>query len=288
MSTLVDPSAETAAAKSYQPEIELCQAAQADKFDCYQKSVQCPEHEVDFINQAYKDAYGKKPYSLREDFCGTFAVCCEWVKSNRRRTAVGVDLCGETLAWGRNNNLARLTDKQQQRVTVLEQDVRQQDSDKFDVVAAQNFSFWIFKTREQVVEYFRAVYNHLDERGIFVTDMMGGSECYEEGHVEKKKIGKGKKRFKYQWEQASFNPITNEITCHIHFKFPDGSRLKRAFTYEWRFWTIPEVREMMAEAGFSSSSVYLSDEDDDGEEFWRRAEVAPSDATWLAYIVGIK
>ena len=68
-------------------------AEQADKFRCYQQSVQSPEHEIEFFEQAYRDEFKRKPYLLREDFCGTFAVCCEWVKANSRRTAIGVDLC---------------------------------------------------------------------------------------------------------------------------------------------------------------------------------------------------
>ena len=30
-------------------------ADKADKFKCYQKSVQTPEHEVEFFEQAYRD-----------------------------------------------------------------------------------------------------------------------------------------------------------------------------------------------------------------------------------------
>ena len=55
-------------------------ASTADKYKCYLASVQSPEHEIEFFDQAFKDEFGRKPKTLREDFCGTFAVCCEWVK----------------------------------------------------------------------------------------------------------------------------------------------------------------------------------------------------------------
>ncbi|MCH1440792.1 MAG: hypothetical protein L7W43_14110, partial [Rubripirellula sp.] len=90
-------------------------ASVADRFDCYQKSVQTPDHEVVFFEQAYRDAYGSAPTDLREDFCGTFAICCDWVASKSKRTAIGVDLCSETLQWGRDNNLAKLKKSQQKR-----------------------------------------------------------------------------------------------------------------------------------------------------------------------------
>ena len=265
-------------------------AEKADKFLCYQKSVQSPDHEIEFFEQAYKEAFGRKPQTLREDFCGTFAVCCEWVKSGTKRTALGVDLCPETLQWGKDNNLSKLTASQQQRVRLLEQDVRKRNRPQVDILAAQNFSFWIFKTRAEVIEYFKAARANLAADGIMIMDMMGGGQCYDEDHTDKRTIKKGKKGFKYHWQQARFNPVTSEVLFYIHFKFADGSKMKKAFEYDWRFWTIPEVREMLEEAGFSDSYVYWELEDEDGEDSgeFERAEEAPSNPSWVSYIVGVK
>ena len=266
-------------------------ADKADKFKCYQKSVQTPSHEVEFFEQAFRDAYRRKPYSLREDFCGTFAVCCKWVASNPRRTAIGVDLCDETLQWGRDHNLAKLSDAEQKRVRLLSQDVRKRNRPTVDVLAAQNFSFWIFKTRQEVIDYFKMARSNLNSDGIMVMDMMGGGDCYEEGLVDKRTIVKGKRGFKYEWKQASFNPITADAKFAISFRFSDGSKLKNAFEYEWRFWTIPEVREMLGEAGFSESHVYWEIEDEDdpkADGTWERREEAPSDPSWICYVVAIK
>jgi hypothetical protein len=265
-------------------------AEKADKFVCYQKSVQSPDHEVDFFEQAYKDAFKKKPYSLREDFCGTFSVCCEWVKSNVKRTALGVDLCGETLQWGRDHNLTKLTDKQQKRVRLLEQDVRKRNRPPVDVLAAQNFSFWIFKTRREVINYFKAARANLNANGIMALDMMGGGDCYIDGHVDKKTIRKGKNGYRYEWRQESFDPITHDASFSISFKFKDGSRLDDAFEYHWRFWTIPEVRELLQESGFRESHVYweLEDEESEETEKWERVEKGTSAPCWIAYIVGVK
>ena len=266
-------------------------ADRADKFLLYQKSVQTPEHEVEFFVQAFRDAFRRKPRTLREDFCGTFAVCCEWAKSDKSRTALGVDFCGETLQWGRDNNLAKLKPAAQERVRLIEQDVRKRNKPQVDVLAAQNFSFWIFKTRKEVIDYFKIARANLAEKGIMVMDMMGGSECYEEDLVDKRTIKKGKNGFKYHWKQISFNPINSDASFSISFKFPDGSKLKNAFEYHWRFWTIPEVREMLLEAGFSKTSVYWEiDEEDDPEREgeWERREEAPSAPSWICYLVAVK
>ncbi|MBM87152.1 MAG: SAM-dependent methyltransferase [Gammaproteobacteria bacterium] len=266
-------------------------ADKADKFDCYQQSVQEPEHEIDIFEQTFREAYNRKPLTLREDFCGTFAVCCSWVESDSKRLAWGVDLCGETLQWGKDNNLSKLKVKDAKRITVLEQDVRELGTPQVDVLAAQNFSFWIFKTRKEVIEYFKIAYANLASEGAIVMDMMGGRDCYDSDVVDKRTIVKGRKGFKYHWEQAHFNPVNSHCTFYIHFKFADGSKIKKAFRYDWRFWTIPEVREMLLEAGFRDAVVYW-EEDEEGEEdedaIWSQVEEAPNDYSWLCYVVGIK
>tara|TARA_B100001142_G_scaffold328160_1_gene387586 strand:+ start:702 stop:1556 length:855 start_codon:yes stop_codon:yes gene_type:complete len=267
---------------------EPTMADKADKFYCYQESVQEPEHEVEIFDLIYREAYGKKPLTLREDFCGTFAVCCEWVKSDKDRRAVGIDLCPETLGWGIENNLNKLDPSAKEKVEVLEKDVRSQTTPKVEILAAQNFSFWIFKTREEVVDYFRIAYGNLQDKGIMIMDMMGGKESYATDVTDKRTIVKGKDGFKYRWEQAYFNPVTSDCSFYIHFKFGDGSRMKRAFEYHWRFWTIPEVREMLAEAGFKKSLVYWDVAPEDEEEKWSAVDEADNDDSWLCYIVGIK
>lgn len=267
-------------------------AAKADKFDCYQKSVQEPEHEIDIFDQIYRETFNRKALKLREDFCGTFSVCCEWVKSDAKRSAWGVDLCSETLQWGKDNNLAKLKEKEAKRVSVLEQDVREFNTPQADILAAQNFSFWIFKTRSELLEYFKVAHANLSSEGIMIMDMMGGRDCYDSDVTDKRTIVKGKEGFKYHWEQAYFNPVNSDCTFYIHFKFADGSKMKKAFEYNWRFWTIPEVRELLLEAGFSDTLVYWEEDededDDDADVNWISVDEAPNDYSWLCYIVGVK
>jgi hypothetical protein len=83
------------------------------------------------------------------------------------------------------------------------------------------------------------------------------------------------------------DPITGRTLCYIHFRFPDKSRIDKAFTYDWRLWSIPEVRELLAEAGFSSSTVYWqgTDEDGDADDVFEPAEEGDADLAWIAYIV---
>jgi hypothetical protein len=257
-------------------------AQRADRHDLYQRSVQEPECEVAFFERAYRDARGRAPRSLREDFCGTFAVSCEWVRK-RGRTAIGVDLDPEPLAWGREHNLSRLSPAEQKRVTIIQGDVREIGETKVDVLAAENFSYWVFKTRDELRAYFEIARQNLAEDGVMVLDLMGGSECYIEDDPDVRKL----KGFRYEWELTSFDPLSHDLRQTISFAFKDGSRLDEAFVYEWRFWSIPEVRELLAEAGFSKTTVYWEGEDEDGEgnDEWEPIERGTCDPSWIAYVV---
>ena len=168
------------------------------------------------------------------------------------------------------------------RVRLLRQDVRARCRGRFDVSVALNFSYFIFRTREDLRGYFAGVRRSMAQDGIFVLDAYGGHESWRPQSERRKLRG-----FTYVWDQSSVDPIDHSVVNHIHFEFKNGSRLKRAFTYEWRLWTLAEIRELLAEAGFSRSSVYWVDRDADGhgtDTFRPRAHVAQQ-AAWVAYII---
>ncbi len=256
-------------------------AKTADKHRLYQQSVQDPASEVKFVASVFKKLRGRRAESLREDFCGTALFCAEWVKSGKQvaRTATGVDIDAEVLAWGREHNLKPLRERAR-RIRLLQQDVRDPCPEKYDVVAAFNFSYWIFKTRNEIRRYFETVLRALEPDGLFFLDAYGGWEA--EQPMEESRACKG---FTYVWDQDQIDPITGNVTNHIHFKFKDGSKLKRAFTYEWRMWSLPELRELLLEAGFNTVTVYWDEADDDDETRYRPHERAENHPGWLAYLV---
>lgn len=265
----------------------------ADRYVLYGLSVQEPANEAEFFTKTYKAINGRAPRILREDFCGTHAVCCEWIKLHAENVAYGVDLDPEPLAWGKENLQPQLDDEQRSRLALYEDDVRSPAEVKADVLAAQNFSFFLFKTRDALRDYFAQARANLADDGIMVMDMMGGSDCHIEDHEDVRTIEtdvKGFKKFKYIWEQKRFNPITADALFHIHFRFKDGSELDKAFTYDWRFWTLPEVTELLIEAGFSDATVYWEETDEDGEETgeFAPATEGPADPSWIAYVVAKK
>lgn len=254
-------------------------ASSADKHVLYQKSVQDPDAEIAFIDRVFRQWRGRAPESLREDFCGTALLTATWVKQPKR-WAVGVDIDPGVLAWAKEHNLGPIGEPGN-RVQLLCQDVREPVSDRVDVVGAFNFSYWIFKTRDELRAYFAHVRKGLRPGGVFILDAYGGWES-QEPMQEDRPIRGG---FTYIWDQHLFDPISHRVLNYIHFHFRDGTKLERAFTYDWRYWTLPELKEVLEEAGFGDVRVYWDTSEDVNREAYRVRRSAANQPGWLAYIV---
>lgn len=256
-----------------------------DKYELYRKAVQSPETDVVFLRRVYKELRKKDPRVLREDFCGTFALSCEWVKLNSKFEANGVDLDPEPLEYGKFHYLSALKEHQQKRVKLSEADVLKSDLPHADIAIAMNFSYFIFKTRETMTAYFKNVRRSLKNDGIFILDLFGGSLCYDEN--EEKTAHRG---FTYYWDQEGFDPVTNRAKFYIHFKIQGGKKIEKVFTYDWRMWSIPELREMLADAGFEKTHVYWegTTKDGGGDGNFRRTEKGEACESWIAYIAAEK
>ena len=259
----------------------------ADRHVLYEKSVQCVSSEYKFVSKTFRKLRKRNAQYLREDFCGTAGMSCEWVRRKPEHTAVGVDIDADVLEWGREHNISSLKPEARMRLSLMQEDVRKVTTQEpVDIVLAMNFSYQIFKTREQLGGYFRKVHEGLAEDGVLFMDAFGGYESFREMSEKRKYKG-----FKYIWEHASYNPISGDILCHIHFSFPDGSKLKKAFTYDWRMWTLPELQELLTEAGFSRVRVYWEETDDEtgeGNGKYSPATVGEADPGWVCFLVAEK
>lgn len=261
-------------------------AERADRHVLYQRAVQEPEADVDFTLEVFEKEFGRRPHVLREDFCGTALLCCEWAKAHPRNVAWGVDLDRETLDWGAEHNLGALDRKTRRRVAMVHGDVRSVATDPADVILAQNFSYFLFEERAGLVDYFRSCLANLGKEGMLVLDAYGGYDSMT-SQLEQTEYDD----FTYVWDQDDFDPIRHRATCYIHFEFPDGSRIDRAFTYKWRMYTLPEIREALLEAGFSEARVYWEGTDPktgEGDGVYTEADTADNDPAWVCYVAGFK
>ncbi|WP_320416444.1 class I SAM-dependent methyltransferase [Candidatus Vondammii sp. HM_W22] len=262
-------------------------AQQADRHHLYELSVQYAASEIEFVDDTYKKLRGRHATLLREDFCGTANVCCEWVWQRKSNRAIGVDIDAEVLGWGRDNRVSKLSSGQKKRLQLLENNVLKAKTESPDVISAMNFSYWLFKQRKQLKSYFSKVREALIDDGVFFMDAYGGYDAFREIE-EEREIDDG--AFTYIWEQEKYEPISGGLICHIHFVFPDGSKLKRAFSYDWRLWTLPEIRELLEEVGFRNITFYWQGWDQDGEPdgIFEPADEGEADAGWICYITAEK
>ena len=262
------------------------QAERADRHKLYEASVQNVAAEIDFVDAEFSKLRHREARYLREDFCGTANTSCEWVRRRAENYATGVDIDEQVQAWGEEHHLADLNENERQRIALINGDVMTISTPMQDMILAMNFSYWLFRERRELRRYFRRVLNSLADDGVFFLDCFGGYDAFR---VLKERTEH--KKFTYEWDQAEYNPVNGHMRCHINFRFPDGSKLKQAFTYDWRLWTLPEIREVLAEAGFDRSIVYWQGWDDDeneGSGEFEAVESADADAGWIAYIAAVK
>jgi SAM-dependent methyltransferase len=270
--------------------------AMPDRYLLYSAAVQSVDADLAFFQRIHRKKNGRPFELLREDFCGTALLASEWVRRARSHRAWGVDLDRATLAWSRKHYGPRLGPAAD-RLQLVRADVSSVRTPKVQVIAALNFSYWVFKKRESLRHYFRQAWKSLRPGGIFFLDALGGTEAMSE-NSEKRIVPASKgfegsrlPAFTYVWEQAVFNPIDHAFVCHIHFKLRDGRQIKRAFTYDWRLWTLPELQELLSEAGFESVEMHFEGWDDKLDEpdgHFRRRSYFENQAGWVAYVVGFK
>jgi len=268
-------------------------AKTADRYELYQRAVNSPDADVDFIEKAYEHYNpGRKPIHFREDFCGTAAMCAEWLSRDAERTAEGIDLDPEPVEWGKQRNFNGVEDGLA-RMTFRLADVtvpvnRGADERAPDITAAQNFSYWFFQTRKELLDYFARVRQDLGEGGIFVMDLYGGPEATVE-QEEIRELGGG---IEYVWDQRKYTPGTGIYETAIHFRFRDGSEMENAFEYVWRYWTLNEIRDVLYDVGFQDVTTWFEgtdpDDEDEGDGNFELDAEGENCAAWLGYLVAQK
>lgn len=225
-----------------------------DKYDFYTRSVQDPEGHAAFLFDLYRQHFRRNPKSLREDFCGTFALARAWANQGKEFLAAAIDRDPVPLKKGVPHP----------RVKVLRKDVRSPGLPKADIACALNFSYGIFKKRPDLVKYLKSVRCQM-----MVLDVLGGIEMQSQNEIRQDYPD-----FTYFFEQMKFDPITREALFHIHFE-TGKKKIRKAFTYDWRMWTVPELREVLEDAGFKKTFVYWEGDLQDG-------------AHWVAYVVALR
>ncbi|KAL6840087.1 hypothetical protein ACP4OV_029897 [Aristida adscensionis] len=315
------------------------------KFHLYQLSVQSPKGDISYLQKFFlMYVGGRVPLHLQEDFCGTALLSTEWIRTDARRTAIGLDLDLESLEWCLENNLSKIgvdgsrmllfhgNVLQPKEALLVEQkfsDVLQglhvdnengfsgnngcEQSDPAnpnflanstmseaalpgrDIICAFNYSCCCLHSRKDLVLYFRHAFSALSKRGgIFVMDVYGGTSSERKLRLQRKFPS-----FTYFWEQEEFDIISRQTRISLHFQAGKKQMLRHAFTYHWRLWSIPEIKDCLEEAGFKSIHVWIREMPDtqsngNAKEYTADRDVKYEESkrfnqgdAWNAYIVGV-
>ncbi|CAI0398261.1 unnamed protein product [Linum tenue] len=123
-----------------------------------------------------------------------------------------------------------------------------------DIVCAFNFSCCCLHKRGELVLYFKNVLECLSKKGgIFVMDLYGGTSS-----EQKLRLQRRFPNFTYMWEQAEFDILARKTRISLHFHLLKQQRkIRHAFSYSWRLWSLPEIKDCLEEAGFRSVHFWL-------------------------------
>lgn len=229
----------------------------ANRFDLYEWCVQTPLMQARFLDALHSqrgDGPGSgSPRVLRDDFCGPASIARAWVTLGPGYHAVGVDFDPEPLEHARRR-ADETPGGSGARVELLRGDVMQAQA-RAGLICAFNFALCELHERHQLLSYLRRAREHLDTGGLIAADLYGGSTAFIPGASDQDiqtPIG----TVRYTWEQREADPFTGRVRNAIHFRLPDKTRVRNAFEYDWRLWSVPEVRDAMLEAGFGLTEVH--------------------------------
>lgn len=250
----------------------------------YELCAQNPSRDVRMLRAMHEG----DPRVLGEDFSGTAALSRAWVALSPRARAVAVDHDPEPLARARGVR----------RLKVVCDDVTKAP-DGADVIGVLNFSICEIHSRRALVKYLKHARSRLNRGGIFVADIYDGSDAFMTGRIvqyvklpEQAGAASGG-RVRYEWEQRHADPLTARVINAMHFTVTRAGRrvrLEDAFVYDWRLWSVPELRDAMLDAGFGVTQVYprTADATDADGNLYVRPIDDPLDVgdSFSAYVVG--
>lgn len=230
-------------------------------FTLYERSVTNSPALLAFILAAYARRSSRSPRVLREDFSGSAALARHFAASSPGRRGIAVDTDPEALSHAAGP-----------RMTLVLEDVRRA-GDRADIIAATNFPLGYWHTRRALVAYLRKARACLARDGLFLADIYGGQSALRTGRWTRTIKHPGEPTFLYRWRQIEADPTTGLVRNAIDFGVmprvrpraaagvrgePKIEWIKDAFTYHWRLWSMPELREALGEAGFGDVEFYDS------------------------------
>ncbi|XVF05192.1 hypothetical protein REPUB_Repub05bG0150600 [Reevesia pubescens] len=260
------------------------------KFLLYQQSVQSPKGDISYLQKFFlMYVGGRLPLHLQEDFCGTALFRISLFHGNvlKSHEAKLVSFMPQELIRNiqleesdNNSKIAAIDPNMHEGSTSLSNEESIKAESKIpaqDIVCAFNYSCCCLHKHTELVLYFKHVLEALSRKGgIFVMNLYGGMSSEQSLRLQKRFPN-----FRYTWEQAEFDIIERKTRISLQFHLQKKQkRLRHAFSYSWRLWSLPEINDCLEEAGFRSVLFWLRKMTDTSENKstrgiwqWARCEV---------------
>lgn len=267
----------------------------AQRLALYVHAVQHPRAEADLLARIFRRHRRADAERLREDFSGSAALAAAWVASDESRRALAIERHAPTARFAARYVDDLLADRAQD-CFVIHDDVMNVTSPKVDIIAALNFSSFIFHTRSKMLAYLKHARKSLRTGGIVVLDLYGGPGAMRVS-TQRRQLDPTPEfsRIEYQWEQRSVDLATGKVDCRIHFDLIDTSghaiTARDAFIYEWRLWSPVEMLELLQEAGFAHTQFWCDHFDEKSQRsdgVYQPVQSLPSREDFIAYAVGLQ
>jgi SAM-dependent methyltransferase len=165
-----------------------------------------------------------------------------------------------------------------ERVALVRGDVRALSDRTFDVITAMNSSWALFDD-DALVEYACNAGRCLEEGGVLVLELFGGSEMRRVLTREHRHEG-----FTYVWEQRAFDPTQAVRDARIHIGLESGRALRDAFAYRFHLRSLDALEELLRTAGLVRSELLV--EGRDGR--YRRRASEPRAPLWRGLLVCVR
>jgi len=277
-----------------------------DLLSLYRWATQDPDTQAAVLAAIYRRVRdGREARSLREDFAGNAADSVAWVAAGLDRSAIAVDLDRPTIEHA-TERAQRLLGPAAERIAFHCADVHSLQPPEVpavDLLSVLNFSIGYLHSRAALTRYLKHARTALAVDGIVVLNLYGGpaamsqsTTCHRVVPAREKGQRQALPAFDYLWEQRSFDALSARVDCRIHFEVSDVSapnglrRIEDAFRYDWRLWTLPELRECLHEAGFASSQIWRHTATTEGghtKVFLGAVSQLLDCESWVAYGIGV-
>lgn len=225
-----------------------------DPFQLYELCAQSPRSLGRFLLRAH----GASPTVLAEDFCSSAALSRWWVENVPGGSALAADIDPSVLCRARELAGGAA------RIEFVEADLLGAASQAAptDVAFCGNFSIGYALCRADLLRYLARTRARLRRGGIFVCDTYGGATAFKLGTLQRTFVAPDGAVVRYAWSHDAADPLSGIVENSISFRIESGGEVvgehPRAFTYRWRLWSIAELREALAEAGFRASQVHAA------------------------------